>query len=211
MPHLAPLYNVVRDFADAQRAVAPINGFLHDLEGYFLYLLARYGEGEGAIVEIGSFEGRSTAWLAMGSLAAGRETVYAIDTFAGSAEHAEGAFAESPTLLAEGTTYHAFRRNIDGLGLADRVEAIRAASLDAAADWDKPIRLLFIDGSHDFASVAADFQAWCGHVVPGGFIAMHDYGHSPDVVKFCDDIVKPMPEYPVYALANSLLVFQYAP
>jgi predicted O-methyltransferase YrrM len=52
---------------------------LPDREARALFGLAYAGPGEGAIVEIGSFIGRSTIYLAKGAMAAGRERVTAID------------------------------------------------------------------------------------------------------------------------------------
>jgi|AGTN01.1.fsa_nt_gi hypothetical protein len=77
----------VGDFVSWQYRFASIEGFLHDLEGYTLLQLAARGSGTGAIVEIGSFMGRSTAFLAAGSKLAGREKVIAVDHFRGSPEH----------------------------------------------------------------------------------------------------------------------------
>jgi predicted O-methyltransferase YrrM len=41
-------------------------GYLEDIEGYALKLLAEKGPGNGEIIEIGSFMGKSTCWLAAG-------------------------------------------------------------------------------------------------------------------------------------------------
>src|SRR5438445_13813483 len=73
----------VAEFLDLSWRFKSIEGWLGPLEGYVLYRLARDGEGKGEIVEIGSWMGRSTAWLAAGSRAPGRERVHAIDTFDG--------------------------------------------------------------------------------------------------------------------------------
>jgi hypothetical protein len=74
----------VGDFVNWQYRFARIEGFLHDLEGYTLMQLAARGGGVAAIVETGSFMGRSTAFLAAGSKLAGREKVVAVDHFRGS-------------------------------------------------------------------------------------------------------------------------------
>src|SRR5437899_9399700 len=83
--------------------------WLGPLEGYVLYRLARDGEGKGEIVEIGSWMGRSTAWLAAGSRARGRERVHAVDTL-------EGDTAEHPSLwplvYQHGTDYKVFLDNL---------------------------------------------------------------------------------------------------
>src|SRR5262245_1290122 len=89
-----------------------IEGWLFDLEAYALYLLAAHGPGVGEIVEIGSYLGRSTAWLAAGTKGARREKVTAVDHFEGSAEHQAGARCQSPVLAAENTTFPRFLANL---------------------------------------------------------------------------------------------------
>ena len=55
-----------------------IVGFLEDGEGALLFELAR-DVNRGVIVEVGSFRGKSTVYLARGALAGSRAHVYAID------------------------------------------------------------------------------------------------------------------------------------
>ncbi|HSH06054.1 MAG TPA: class I SAM-dependent methyltransferase [Burkholderiales bacterium] len=160
----------VSEFLGLARRFAAIEGWISDIEGYVLYRLARDGEGEGAIVEIGSWMGKSTAWLAAGSLARKREPVHAIDTFEGSAEHQDMA-----VLREAGTTFHRFSENIERAGVSAHVEPQVASSLQAAAKWDgRPIRLLFIDGDHAYEAVKADLEAWLPFVAPGGYIVLDD-------------------------------------
>ena len=47
-------------------------------------------------------------------------------------------------------------------------------SEEAAHGWNKPIRLLWIDGDHRHESTKLDFALWEPHVVEGGILAMHD-------------------------------------
>lgn len=160
----------VSEFLGLARRFGAIEGWISDIEGYVLHRIARDGEGEGAIVEIGSWMGKSTAWLAAGSAARGRETVHAIDTFEGSPEH-----QDTTVLREEGTTYHRFTDNLERVGLFDRVTPIVATSLKAAAGWDgSPVRLLFIDGDHSYEAVKADLEAWLPFVVPGGYVVFDD-------------------------------------
>ena len=105
----------VSEFLGLARRFASIEGWISDIEGYVLYRLARDGEGEGAIVEIGSWMGKSTAWLAAGSLARKREPIHAIDTFEGSTEHQDMA-----VLREAGTTFHRFTENLGRAGVSGR-------------------------------------------------------------------------------------------
>ena len=88
------------EFVQLAQRFASIEGWLGPADGYLLYRLARDGEGAGAIVEIGSWMGLSTAWLAAGSKAAGRETVHAVDVFDGGPM-----LKDQDIIRTEGTTY----------------------------------------------------------------------------------------------------------
>jgi hypothetical protein len=56
--------------------------------------------------------------------------------------------------------------------------------------WDKPIQILFIDGLHDYTNVARDFFQFERWVVPGGYIAFHDYAeYYPGVKSFVNEIL----------------------
>lgn len=66
---------MIQEVADLYQAP----GMLSDSEVDFLYRLGRLNHCRGAIVEIGSFKGKSTIALARGAAAADRALVYAID------------------------------------------------------------------------------------------------------------------------------------
>ncbi|MCE9641541.1 MAG: class I SAM-dependent methyltransferase [Betaproteobacteria bacterium] len=163
-----------------------IEGWLSPVEGYLLYRLARDGEGSGAIVEIGSWMGLSTAWLAAGSKAAGREHVHAVDVFDGGPVLKDHDF-----IRKEGTTYHRFTENLEGLGLFDYVEPIVAESGAAAQAWTKgAVRLLFIDGDHRYPAVKQDFDLWTLHVVAGGIVVLDDASeHYPGVMQLLNEVL----------------------
>ena len=109
--------NTVVEFARMSVAVIDIEGYLEPAEGYALMLLAEQGPGLGHIVELGSFKGKSTCWLAHGSKLAGRERVTAIDHFQGSPEHQAGGDAEDADIATGGSTLPAFKSNIARLGI----------------------------------------------------------------------------------------------
>jgi hypothetical protein len=45
---------------------------------------------------------------------------------------------------------------------------------EAARGWNKPIRRLWIDGTHRHESAKLDFGLWEPFLVEGGILAMHD-------------------------------------
>ncbi len=190
--------HAVAQCAHTATELKDVEGFLSSFEGYSLYLLAQDGPGTGSIVEIGSFMGLSTCWLARGSKAAGREKVWAVDHFEGSPEHQSGEAAESEILMSEGTTFDRFQKNISRMDVASYVDAIQAHSVDAASQWNDPIRLLFIDGDHSYDGVMSDFALWTPYVISGGLVALHDVDSAPGVTRLYNELSVPGSGYSEY-------------
>jgi MMP 1-O-methyltransferase len=135
--------------------IADVPGWLTDEEGEALYELARSCTGKGVIVEIGSWKGKSTVCLGVGSQDGGGVPVYAIDP------HADYRFGD-------------FKTNVERARIAELVRPIASLSQAAADDFDEPIELLFVDGSHEYDLVLEDFEKWVPKVVDGGWVAFHD-------------------------------------
>lgn len=154
---------VLPPIEEVERLASSIDGWLSRSEGHLLYELAARADAQGCIVEIGSWKGRSTVWLASGARAGHGARVIAIDPHRDTALHTAGE-----------STEQALRTNLDVAGVADRVDVVVATSQEAAVGWDRPISLLWIDGEHDYASVRRDLLLWQGHVVNGGVVALHD-------------------------------------
>ncbi len=196
------------EFSECLAATNAIEGWLQPIEGYTLYLLAKDGPGTGAIVEIGSFKGRSTAFLAMGSKRASRGPVTAIDHFRGSPEHQPGTAGEVRELVESGSTFPTFRRNLETAGLWDQVEPVETSSQEAARSWNQPIRLLFIDGDHSYESSRTDYLSFERFVVDGGIICFHDIGNCEGVTRFYNEgIVGKSGLFPLFQ-AGTLAVVQ---
>ena len=98
-------------------AFLSVPGYLSWHEGYTLLSLAEVWPGEGDIVEIGSFKGKSTCFLAQGALRSGRGKVHAVDHFQGSPEHQKGGHEETAEIVESGSTYEQFRANLAALHL----------------------------------------------------------------------------------------------
>jgi MMP 1-O-methyltransferase len=135
--------------------IGDIPGWLTDEEGEALYELARRCRGEGVIVEIGSWKGKSTVCLGLGSQEGHGVPVYAIDP------HDDHRFGD-------------FKTNVERAGIAELVRPIQSLSQPAADGFDEPIELLFVDGSHEFDLVLEDFEKWVPKVIDGGWVAFHD-------------------------------------
>jgi predicted O-methyltransferase YrrM len=140
-----------------------IPGMLTRHEVDFLCLLGRVNHCDGVIVEIGSFKGKSTIALALGAAASHDAKVYAIDPHRIQPE--EGYLQD---------TKAEFLANIKKGGVENRVVPMIMTSEAAAKGWNKPVRLLWIDGDHRYEPAKLDFTLWEPYVVEGGIIAMHD-------------------------------------
>jgi len=205
--------NAAFEFNQMAAAVSTVPGWLHDLEGFALMTLTATDPCEGAVVEIGSFKGRSTCWLAAGAKKRGAGgkpgVVHAIDHFKGSPEHQPGGTHPDPDIAACGSTLPAFNANIARLGFAEFVRAIEQPSLPAARDWaGGPIRLLFIDGDHSFEASKADYEAWRPRIAPGGLVAFHDVGAWEGVSMFYEQLLSTDKSLVQEAMINTLRVIR---
>lgn len=152
-----------RDFGQWFKRVWPVLEWDHRPSARRLYRLAADGPGEGEIVEIGSFLGNSTIFLA----APGRDSVHAVDP------HSQESMAQVP---GEGSSSEQFLANLTRFGVRDRVVYHRFTSVDAAAAWNgTPIRLLYIDGLHTHDAVHEDFTAWSPYLAAEHVVLFDDF------------------------------------
>jgi glycosyltransferase involved in cell wall biosynthesis len=179
----------IERFEDLRSRFADVGGFLHPVEGYALYQLSKDGPSTGKIVEIGSFMGLSTCWLAAGSMAAGRRRVVAIDHFKGSSEHQPGGSHQVEAIATIGSTYPQFEENIRNKGLSDWVEIRIGDAGEIAGDWSEPVRMLFIDGDHSYEMTRRDVECWSRFINDEGLMALHDVGVWPGVTEFYDQLL----------------------
>jgi predicted O-methyltransferase YrrM len=154
----------VLSWQDVSKLVETTEGFLSLEEGEFLFRSAAACRGQGAIVEIGSWKGRSTICLASG--APPDCIVYAVDPHSGSSEHQQQ--------MGKVNTLDEFKANIKKAGIESRVVPVVKTSEQAAGEWSGPVEFLFIDGAHEYDLVKQDFELWSPHLVEGGLIAFHD-------------------------------------
>jgi predicted O-methyltransferase YrrM len=143
------------------------------------------------VVEIGSWVGVGTCYLACGLRSGGGGRVYAVDTYRGSTLDAKSrtAWAASVAKMG-GSSLPLFRKHIAAFGLEALVVPIEADSVRASAEWAGPtIDLLFIDGDHVYEAVRADFEAWWPRVKPAGVVMFHDYDdRHPGVKRLVDEM-----------------------
>jgi predicted O-methyltransferase YrrM len=119
------------------------------------------------LVELGSFEGRST--VAIAAVMPPQSVLHCIDHFQGSPEH------QAAGLDISGI-FESFLQNVERFGVRRCIRVLRSHTVPAAREFaDHSIDLLFHDASHDFESVVADLRAWMPKLKPGGWLVCDDY------------------------------------
>ena len=157
---------IASSLESVEAQVRKVDGWLSRPEGRLLYRLARQCTGRGSIVEIGSWKGKSTIWLANGSRSGQKTKIHAVDPHTGSTEHQQQ--------FGRVWTFDEFQRNIKSAGVDDLIVPHVDFSEAAARTFKDPVELIFIDGLHEYEGVKSDFEAWFPKVIDGGIMAFHD-------------------------------------
>jgi predicted O-methyltransferase YrrM len=124
---------------------------------------------ESKFVEVGSWKGKSAAYLAVEIINSKKNiTLDCIDTWEGSSEHVNYEHVKSNSL------YELFIKNTSSL--SNVINPIRMDSINASKKYENnSIDFIFIDASHEYDFVKKDIEAWFPKVKIGGIIAGHDY------------------------------------
>ena len=124
------------------------------------------------VLEIGSWEGRSTCWLLDNILTHPTARITCVDTFAGSVEH--------DVMCADGTVQtieQRFDANVAKTGKAEQVRKMIGASQTVLRSLiPNAYHLAYIDGSHVACDVLEDAVLTWRLVKVGGVIIFDDYG-----------------------------------
>ncbi len=169
---------------EVRRLALEAKGFLSEAEGLRLFELAVESSGRAPCLEIGSYCGKSTLYLAEGCRVAGGHPLLAIDHHRGSEEQQPGQCYFDPDLFDAGeqivNTLDTFMKNIRQAGLVDWVIPIVAHAHRVARYWPHgELSLVFIDGSHSVEDVLRDFHLWSSRVIADGYLCIHDIFADP--------------------------------
>ena len=159
-----------------------VKGFLDPEEGSRLYAVACRAAALGPCLEIGSYCGKSAFYLGRACREYGA-ILFSIDHHRGSEEQQPGEAYFDPMLFDTRSfavdTFGHFRRTLQLAGLEETVVPIVSDSAVAARAWTTPLSLVFIDGGHAFATVYTDYHCWARHIMPGGYLLIHDIFQDP--------------------------------
>ena len=170
------------DDAELVRTAEAVPGFMPPEEGLALHAVAAEYAPVGPILEIGTYCGKSTIYLATAARDCG-QLVITLDHHRGSEEHQPGWEYHDAALVEPRTgridTLPRFRAAIAAAGLEESVVAIVGRSADVARLWRTPLGLVFIDGGHTDEAARADYAGWSPWVTAGGALAIHDVFPDP--------------------------------
>lgn len=168
--------------AHAVEAALACKGFLDVDEGQRLFELARDHAHLGPIVEIGSYCGKSSVYLGSGARIAGG-TLVCVDHHRGNEEQQRGEEYHDPDVYDESAgsldTLPFLRRTLRHADLENVAILLVARSAAAAAIWNVPAGMVFIDGGHTQVAADTDYECWAPKVVKGGILAIHDLFPDP--------------------------------
>lgn len=150
-------------FEEARELASRTEGWLTGAEGKALFVLASRCRPPGVIVEIGSWKGKSTTWLAMGSRSGSGLKVCSVDPHGrhGGVKEVDETFKE-------------FAMNIRRAGIQDLVVPYVMTSVEAVPKIKDDVALVFVDGNHQYEWVKLDAELWFPKLVNGGHLAFHD-------------------------------------
>lgn len=131
-----------------------IPGWLSKYEGQLLAYFAK--QARGIIVEVGSFQGKSTIFMARVT----KQKIHAID----------------PHYL------HSYTKFLANTKKYKNIVPVKKTSEAAAKNWHQEIALLHIDGAHEYKFAKQDLQLWLPHLAANGVVVCHDaFAPFPEV------------------------------
>jgi len=132
-------------------------------------LLVTLARGRRSIVEVGVFQGATSARLAAAMAPSG--SLWLVDPYR---RH-----LRLERLLGLSYNEHIARRTLRPW--AGRVHLLRRVSTVAAREiaLERPAELIFVDADHSYEAVRDDFLAWAPHLAPAGVLAFHDSRRCP--------------------------------
>lgn len=174
-------------------------------QGKFLQMLVSNVQPQ-TIVEIGSFAGISSIWMASGFAEENADgKLYAIDTFYDIMPcfPYRSGYVKTPLSFAKNA--------IASASLSERIQFIQMNSYDAGKQFEtlinRSIDLLYIDGDHSARGCMNDFALFAPYVSQGGLIILHDI--YPDICGYdgpryvLDHVINRSPQFHAIELTTT--------
>ncbi|MFH1615456.1 MAG: class I SAM-dependent methyltransferase [Planctomycetota bacterium] len=160
----------------------------------------------GRIVEIGSFKGKSTVWMAQAlKLQKSTDKIVAIDP------HLNTGDRNIVPQYFEESSYETFLGNVSKTGLTQWVQPVKETSRQASEIWNGPIKLIFIDGAHRYEDVLTDLTLWEPFVRKNGIIVLHDTkpgNNFPGIRRAMNEYLKSSPRFKEILQLLNMTIFE---
>ena len=164
------------------KKIEKIKGFMPANEGKALLRWAEKFSNFGPILEIGTYCGKSSLYLALGAQKTD-QYVFTIDHHQGSEEHQlnEEYFDNEIYDFSKKrvNTFPLLIKNINKLNVKNIVPIV-SESKKSSFNWKTNLGMLFIDGGHSFESANNDYECWESKIAEGGCLAIHDIFEDPN-------------------------------
>jgi predicted O-methyltransferase YrrM len=143
-----------------------VDWFSHNIPVWEQLLAPLKGKPELRVLEIGSYQGRSTVWLLENILTDATASIDCVDTFEGSVEHTP----EQKQGLLE-----LFMHNTRSFGDKVRVHKGRSFDVLHAFEPKETYDMIYVDGDHTASSVLEDAVLSLPLLKKGGIMIFDDY------------------------------------
>ncbi|MGH9029605.1 MAG: class I SAM-dependent methyltransferase, partial [Acidimicrobiales bacterium] len=163
-------------FGDVWRSTKLVPGWLPECEAAALFVVLSELR-PASIVEIGSYLGRSTVFLATTQKTLGvHGSVVAVDPHTGDRQHLEGLG------VTELPSFELFSAHLAASGVSERISPVVSTSHDASTKWDRgAVDFLFVDGWHSYESVLEDGRDWLPRLSDHAIAVFDDVVHYEEV------------------------------
>ena len=184
---------------------ASIPRMLSSESGKFLYALCYMQQISGDVVEIGSWQGYSTSFLASAVRDSRNGMLYAIDHFRGNVGKEDRYRVGADDL---NDLRGNFERNMRRLALWENLELLDMPNEQAVARLaGRAVRFLFIDGDHTREGVTKDIGLFFPLLLPGAIVVFDDFAaRFPGVVEATDEMLGRTAVQRVFSYKNTLVL-----
>jgi predicted O-methyltransferase YrrM len=189
------------------RSASRIPGMLSEETGKLLFALCYMQQIEGDVVEIGSWQGYSTSFLARAvAERGGPGRMFAVDHFRGNAGK-ESFYAAGKSDLSDLESN--FRRNMQSLGLDESVTLLampNAQAVEKLRSEHASVRFLFIDGDHSKKGVQTDVDLFFPLLKKHSIVVFDDCSaDAPGVIEVIDELFRKNVCERAFAYSNTLV------
>ena len=168
-----------------------IEGWLTEKEALVLYQIAKKIKKGSTVVEIGSWQGKSSYCIAKGLDSDIK--FFAIDPFDGTGTVNNSFFEKKMKEYESGSVLDIFMFHMSREKLKPEIIPKKGYSQEFKNEFDK-IDFLFIDGNHSLEGVLEDYRNYEYKIPAGGYIALHDYKEGREGLG-PTHLVKNVPEF----------------